>query len=77
MEDVAGIDFVFYVVQAGVVAVGNDGLGKRLELLQVVDNQRAEERAAVGQGWFVDDDLCALGFDTLHNALYRRLTEIV
>ena len=56
MEDVAGVDLGLHVVQAWVVAVGDDGLREALELLQVVDDPAAEERAAVREGRLVDDD---------------------
>ena len=36
-EDVAGVDFIFYVVEDGVVAVGDDNFALGFELRQVVD----------------------------------------
>ena len=77
MEDVAGVDLCPHVVQAWVVAVGDDGLRAALELGKVVDDPAAEERAAVLQGGLVDDDGGALGPDALHHALDAALAEVV
>ena len=51
MENVSSIDFVFHVVKAGVVAIGNDGLGLGLEFFEVVDDEAADEAGSAG-----DDD---------------------
>ena len=77
MEDVAGVDLSLHVVQAWVVAVGDDGLRAALELRQVVDDPAAEERAAVRECRLVDDDGGALGPDALHHALDAALAEVV
>ena len=77
MEDVAGVDLGPHVVQAGVVAVGDDGLRAALELRQVVDHHAPEERAAVLQRGLVDDKRRALGLYPLHHALDAALTEVV
>lgn len=42
-EYVAGIDFGVDVVEAGVVAVGDDSVAELFELAEVVDDARAEE----------------------------------
>ena len=76
-EDVAGVDFVLYVVQNSIVAVCDDGLGFRLEFFQVINDLAAEEGGAVFEGGFVDDYLGSLGLDALHDALDGRLTEVV
>ena len=76
-EEVAGIDFVLNVVEDGVVAVGNDGLGALLEVFQVVYHTTAEEGGAILEGGFVDNNFCALGLDALHDALNGTLTEVV
>lgn len=68
-EYVPRVDLFFHVVEAGVVAVGDDGLALLLEVVEAVDNFAAEERGAVGEGRFVDDDFRALGLDALHHAL--------
>ena len=59
-EYVSGIYFLFYVTKALVEAVGDDGIGLSLELVKVVDNEAAEEGAAVFEGWLVDDDVGSL-----------------
>ena len=47
LEDVAGVDFFLYIVQAVVVTVGDDGLALALEFIKVVDDFAAEEGIAV------------------------------
>lgn len=77
LEDIAGVDFGGDVGEAGVEAVGDDGVGLRLELLQIVHHEAAEEGGAVLEGGLVDDHLGPLGLDALHHALDRRLAEVV
>ena len=76
-EDVACVDFLLYVVEAGVVAVGYDCLGLALEVVEVVDYFAAEEGCSVVEGGLVDDYFCSLGFYALHYALDGRLAEVV
>ena len=76
-EDVAGVDFIFHIIQAAVVAVGYDGLAATFELLQVVDHLAAKEGGATLQGGFVDDDGCPFGLYPLHYTLYGALAEVV
>ena len=76
-EEVAGIDFCLDVVEDGVVAVGNDGLGLLFEFCQVIHDFTTKEGGAVLKGGFVDDDFCTLGLDALHDALNAALTEVV
>ena len=76
-EDIAGVNFRLDVVQTGVVAICDDGLGHFLEFLQVIHHQATEEGGAVFEGGLVDDDLRALGLDALHNTLDGTLAEVV
>ena len=76
-EDVARVDLVADIVEDRVVAVGDDGLASLLELLQVINNKTAEESGAIVQRGLVDDDLRALSFDPLHDALDGALAEVV
>ena len=76
-EYVPRVHLFLHVVEAGVVAVGDDGVALALELLQVVDYTAAEECAAVLYGRLIDDDLHALGLDPLHHALDAALAEVV
>ena len=55
-ENVSCVDFWFYVVEGGVVAVGDDGSGEALKLLQIVHDAAAEEGPAVFKRWLIDDD---------------------
>ena len=76
-EDVSCIDLFLYIIKAGIIAVGYDGIGLCLELGKVVDNEAAEEGAAVFEGWLIYDDIGALSLDALHDALDGGLTEVV
>lgn len=76
-ENITCINLFFHIVQAVVVAVGNDSLTLGFELCEVVDNAAAKEGSTVNESGLVDDDFCALGFDALHDALNGRLTEVV
>ena len=76
-EDIAGVNLVLHVVEGGGVAVGDYGGGLVLEGGKVVYYLAAEEGGAVGERRFVDDYVCALGLDALHDALDCRLAEIV
>ena len=46
-ENITGIDLFLYVIQATVIAVGNDGIGLCLERCQVIHHATAEKEAAV------------------------------
>lgn len=61
LEQVAGIYFVFYIIQAGVIAVCDDTVADLLEFIKVIDNLGAEEGCSVFQGWLVDYYGCTLG----------------
>lgn len=76
-EEVAGVDFGLDVVEDGVVAVGDDGLGLCFEVFEVVDYTTAEEGGAILKGGFVDDDVGTLCLDAFHDALNRTLTEVI
>lgn len=76
-KNVPCIDLVLHIIQARVIAVGDNGLGLLFEGIQIVDYTAAKEGAAVFEGGFIDDDIGSLGLDTLHDALDGRLAEIV
>lgn len=75
--NVAGIDFVLYVIEDTVIAVGDDGMALFLELIKVIDHLATEESTTVLDGRLIDDNLRSLCLDALHNALYARLAEVV
>ena len=77
VEQVPRVDLVPDVVEAAVVAVGDDCLTLGLEPGEVVDDFAAEEGVAVLERWLVDDDLGTLGLDALHYALDGALAEVV
>ena len=45
--------------------------------LQVIDYFAAKEDAAIFECWLINDHLCTLYLDTLHDALNGRLAEVV
>ena len=49
LENISGVDLFLHIVQAAVVAVGDDGLAQSLEFGQIIDHQAAEESAALFQ----------------------------
>lgn len=65
------------IVEDGVIAVGDDGVGEAFELFEVVDHTATEEGGTILEGGFIDDNLGALGLDTLHDSLDRGLTEVI
>ena len=76
-ENIPGIDFLFYIVQTAVVAVGNDGVGLLFEVLQIVYDYRSEEGTAIFQCGLVDDDAGTFGLNAFHDALNGTLAEVV
>ena len=68
-EQIPCVDLVLHIVKACIVAVGQNGLTLPLELVEIVDHHRAEEGLAILQRRLIDNDLCALGLDALHDAL--------
>ena len=76
-ENISSIDLLLDVVEAGVISIGDDGVGLVLKIFEVVDNEAAKECGAVLEGGLVDDDLGALGLDALHHALDGGLAEVI
>ena len=76
-EYISCIYFILHIAEALIETVGDDGISLCLELGKVVDNKAAEEGAAIFEGWLIDDDIGSLRLDTLHDALYGRLAEVV
>lgn len=76
-ENIACVNIVFNIVKAGIIAIGDNGVEHLLELVEIIDNKGAEESFAIIQGGFVDDDVGAFGLHKLHDALDRRLAEVV
>ena len=77
LENIARINFILYVIETSVIAVGDDGLALSLELIKVVNDLTSEERFSIGNRGFVDDDLGSLSLDALHDALDGALAEII
>lgn len=77
LEDVSCVDFFFHVVEAGVVAVGDDCLAAAFKCCEVVYYLGAEEGTSIFEGWLVDNHLRSFGFDALHNTLYGAVAEVV
>lgn len=76
-KDVSCINFILDIIQAGIIAVGDDSMALCLEGFEVILNSTAEEGATFFQGWLVDNDLCTLCLDALHDSLDSRLAEVV
>ena len=76
-KQIPGVYFLCHVLQAVVVAVGNNGLTARFKRLQIIDYFTAKKRTTVFQRGFVDDNRGPFGFDTFHNALDRTLPEVI
>ena len=76
-EDVSCIYLILNIIKAGIISVGDDGIGLCLDLGEVVNNEAAEEGTAVFKGWFIDDNIGTLCLDALHDTLYGRLAEVV
>lgn len=74
-EYVACMNFVFNFLQAVIKAVCNDSLG--FELVKVINNLATEECCAILKCRLVDDNLCTLCLDALHDVLNGKLTEFV
>ena len=77
LKNIPRIHLPHHIVQGGVVAVGDNGVGLGLEVGQVVDDARAEEGDAVLERGLIDYHLGALGLDALHDALDGALAEVV
>lgn len=68
-EYISCVDLILHVVEARVVAVGDDGVGEFLELVEVIDDLGAEECGAVFECRLIDDYFRAFGLDAFHHAL--------
>ena len=68
-EDISCIDFLFDIVEGGIIAVGNDAAAHILEFLQVVDDLRAKESCSVLERGLINDNGGAFRLDALHYAL--------
>ena len=68
-EYIPRINLPFHIIQTSIIPVGNDGMALAFESIQVIHHFAAEERAAIFQRGFVDDDLRTLGLDAFHHTL--------
>lgn len=68
-EEVAGVDYILYVVEDAIVAIGDYGVGETFELGEVVDDAASEKCRSVLERRLVDYDLGPFCLDTFHNAL--------
>ena len=76
-EDISCINLLLYIIQTSIVAVGDDGMALCLEGFEVVLYSATEESTTLFQGWLIDDYLCPLCLDALHDSLNGTLTEVV
>ena len=76
-KNISSIYLLLYIIQASIIAVGDNCLTLFLKCIHIIYNLATKECTSIFQGWFVDDDLGALCFDTLHDTLDGRLAEVV
>lgn len=69
--------YLLHLLSTNIVTVGNDGPTLFLELIKVINHQRAKEGLAILDGRLVDYHLCTFGLDRFHNALNGTLAEVV
>ena len=77
LKDISCVDLISYIIQAGIIAIGDDSLTLGFEFIEVVDDLRAKEGLSIGDGRLVDDDLSTFGLDALHDALDGALAEVI
>ena len=77
IEQIPRIHLISNIIQAAVIAVGNDCLALLLERIKIVDDFAAEECFAILESRFIDDDFGTLGLDAFHDALDGTLAEVV
>ena len=70
-KKVSGIDFILDIIQAAVIAIGNDTVTHFLKFFQISNDTVPEESGPRLQSRLVNDDLRTLGTDPLHDALDR------
>ena len=68
-KDISCINFILDIIQTSIVAISNDGMALGLESFKIVLYSTTEEGAALFQGWLIDNYLCTLCLDTLHDTL--------
>lgn len=76
-KQIPRIHFACNIIQAAIIAVGNDGLAAVFEFFKVIHNFAAEEGRTILQSRLVNNDCRAFSLDTLHNALNRGLAEVI
>ena len=76
-EDVTSVNLILYIIKARVIAVGDNRMALCLECVKVVYHLASEEGASIFERWLIDNHLCTLCLDSLHDALDGRLAEVV
>ena len=76
-KNISSIYLILHIVQTSIIAVGDDGMALSLEGFKVVLNSTTKESTTLLQCWLIDDNLCTLCLDTLHDALDGSLAEVV
>lgn len=75
-EEVAGVDFFLDVFEVVGEAVGNDDGAGFLETGEIAGDGAAVE-FGIAQGWFIDKNVFAFGFDELDDVLDGGGAEVV
>ena len=68
-EYIAGIYFLLHIIQAGIIAVGDNGLTLFFEGIQIIHDLTAEKCTSIFQCRLINNYFCSLGFNTLHHPL--------
>ena len=77
LEDISCIYLIFYIIQTSIIAVGYDSLALCLECCHIIYYSAAKEGCTIFQCRLVDNHLCTLCLDSLHDALDSRLAEVI
>ncbi len=76
-EQISCIHFLFHIIQTGIITVCKDCVCGFLEFIQVIYDFTAEKCASIFEGWLINDNGGAFGFDSFHDSLDTALAEVV
>lgn len=76
-EQIARVDFFFYIIQNRIISISNDASTHFFELLEIVYDLTSKESAAVLKCRFINDNSGSFGLDPFHNTLDAALPEVV
>ncbi len=76
-EQISCIHFLFTSSRQGIITVCKDCVCGFLEFIQVIYDFTAEKCASIFEGWLINDNGGAFGFDPLHDPLNTALAEVI